>query len=156
MTAIAFAVVRTAYRHEAIPRCFVGLRFRVVDVRSDGMDSLQVAVIGAHSVYYLLTGVWPLLHLRSFVAVTGPKTDWWLVRTVGALIAVVGLALGASLYDANPLRPTVVLLALGSAVALALVDVVYVARGTIARIYLLDAAAEALLIAGWIFLLLRM
>jgi hypothetical protein len=28
-------------------------------------------------VYFLLTGVWPIVHLPSFLAVTGPKTDLW-------------------------------------------------------------------------------
>src|SRR5690606_20176976 len=43
--------------------------------------------------YYLASGVWPLVHYRSFIAVTGPKADDWLVRTFGALIAVVGVEL---------------------------------------------------------------
>jgi len=37
---------------------------------------------------YPLTGLWPLVSLRSFEKVTGPKADDWLVKTVGALIAV--------------------------------------------------------------------
>lgn len=28
--------------------------------------------------YYIVTGPWPLLSLRSFEAVTGPKADEWL------------------------------------------------------------------------------
>jgi cytochrome b subunit of formate dehydrogenase len=43
--------------------------------------------------YYVLTGLWPLLHRSSFLAVTGPKVDLWLVNTVGALLAVTGLVL---------------------------------------------------------------
>lgn len=43
--------------------------------------------------FYVVTGVWPLLHLPSFLAVTGPKTDLWLVQTVGGLVAVFGLML---------------------------------------------------------------
>lgn len=37
-------------------------------------------------IYYVASGLWPLLHMRSFEAVTGPKRDKWLVNTVGALI----------------------------------------------------------------------
>ena len=40
----------------------------------------------AEGVYFFLTGVWPVVHLPSFIAVTGPKRDLWLVRTVGLLI----------------------------------------------------------------------
>jgi hypothetical protein len=102
----------------------------------------------AQGLYFFLTGVWPVVHMPSFVAVTGPKRDLWLVRTVGLLIAVAGLAMiaaGASSVVSAP----VLILALGSAAALAAVDVVYVALGTIAKIYLLDAALEIALLLAW-------
>jgi hypothetical protein len=41
-------------------------------------------------------------------------------------------------------------LAIGSALSLAAVDVVFFARGRISPVYLLDAAAELVLAAGWI------
>lgn len=41
------------------------------------------------------------------------------------------------------------MVAAGSAAALAIVDVTYVVRGRISRIYLLDAAAELALVVGW-------
>ncbi len=99
--------------------------------------------------YYLLTGVWPLLHMRSFLAVTGPKRDLWLVRTVGALITVIGGTLLLGTRRGAP-HGEVRSLAVGCAAALTAVDVTYVARGTIAPIYLLDAVAELLLIGAWV------
>ncbi|MGH7661110.1 MAG: hypothetical protein ACRENA_09390 [Vulcanimicrobiaceae bacterium] len=42
--------------------------------------------------YYIATGIWPLLSMRSFEAITGPKTDRWLVRMVGLLAATIGNA----------------------------------------------------------------
>ena len=57
-----------------------------VPAQSRGM-SLIAIVAGAQAVYYILTGVWPLVHIRSFMAVTGPKTDLWLARTTGAAIS---------------------------------------------------------------------
>lgn len=115
--------------------------------RAHGAPRARLAALG-QGAYYLLTGVWPLLHMRSFIAVTGPKRDVWLVRTVGALIAVIGgtLLLGARRQDP---RGETRALAVGSAAALTAVDVTYVARGTIAPIYLLDAVAELLLIGAW-------
>ena len=50
-------------------------------------------IAGTQGSYFLLTGVWPLLHMRSFLAVTGPKTDLWLVETVGVLVAAIGAGL---------------------------------------------------------------
>jgi hypothetical protein len=99
-------------------------------------------------VYFLLTGVWPLVHMRSFLAVTGPKRDLWLVRTVGALIAVTGVTL---LRAAQTDRVTqeIALLAGSTAAALGAVDVIYTANKTIPPIYLSDAVVEAGLIAGW-------
>ena len=47
------------------------------------------------------------------------------------------------------ITPEVVLLAAGCAVALAGIDVVFVARQVIDRIYLADAVAEAVLLVWW-------
>jgi hypothetical protein len=47
----------------------------------------MVRLAARQGVYYLLTGVWPLPSIGSFQRVTGPKTDLWLVRTVGVLVA---------------------------------------------------------------------
>src|SRR5436853_7459331 len=47
-------------------------------------------VAGIQGVFYVLTGVWPLLDIGSFQAVTGPKVELWLVRTVGMLVIVIG------------------------------------------------------------------
>lgn len=105
-------------------------------------------------IYYALTGIWPLLHMRSFLAVTGPKTDLWLVRTVGALVLVLGIFL-LSLVGATDVPPQVALLAAGCAVALALVDLIYVARGCIAKIYLADAFPELALAGLWVVAALR-
>lgn len=102
----------------------------------------------AQGSYYLVTGIWPLLHMRSFVAVTGPKTDLWLVRTVGALVAGVGIGvLRAGVRGRVPrdLRLVAVL----SAAGLVAVEMPTVARGRISPIYLMDAFAEGVLLAGW-------
>jgi hypothetical protein len=91
--------------------------------------------------YYLITGLWPIVHIRSFMAVSGPKTDEWLVKTVGALVAVIGFVL---LSEARRRSSEVELfmLGIGSAVSLGLIDVVYVSKGTISPVYLADAALE--------------
>jgi hypothetical protein len=94
------------------------------------------------------TGLWPIVHLRSFEAVTGPKLEGWLVKTVGALITVIG----GTLMLAGARRrvtPEVRLLGVGSAAAFTAVDVLYTAKRRISPIYLLDAAVELALITGW-------
>jgi len=105
----------------------------------------------AQGTYFFVTGVWPLLSMRTFEAVTGPKRDRWLVKTVGVLVAVIG----ASLATVRRPAPPTTLLALGSAAGLGAVDVIYSTKGTISRVYLFDAVLEALLIAGWLAALRR-
>lgn len=98
--------------------------------------------------YFLVTGLWPLFSLKTFYAVTGPKKDGWLVQTVGSMIACIGstLLLGAR---QGPVVPEVRWLAISSAAALMAVDVFFVRRRRISRIYLADAAAELGLLAAW-------
>lgn len=100
-------------------------------------------------IYYLPTGIWPLLSLRTFMAVTGPKVDGWLVKAVGALITVIGGVLVLAGWRQRA-TPEIKLLGIGSAAGLAAIDVVYVARRRISPIYLLDALAEVLLVAAWL------
>lgn len=86
--------------------------------------------------------------MRSFEAVTGEKTDEWLVRTVGALIAVAGVTMTvAGLH--RRVTPEIAMLAAGSAAALAAVDVLYNQKGVIPPVYLLDAVTEAGLVGAW-------
>jgi hypothetical protein len=109
---------------------------------------LLTAVAAVQGVYFLVTGVWPLLHIESFMAVTGPKTDLWLVYTVGSLIAVVGAVLLMAARSGR-VTPEVAFLAVGSALALTAIDVIFVTRKVIDPIYLADAAAEVLLVNWW-------
>jgi hypothetical protein len=100
--------------------------------------------------FYVITGIWPILHMRSFEAVTGPKTDKWLVKTVGGMITALGGVLFATGLKKGP-SDDLVAAAVASASVLTAVDVVYTMRGRIRRVYLLDAVAETALIAAWLF-----
>src|SRR5690606_42098076 len=53
--------------------------------------------------YFVLTGIWPLVHIPSFLQVTGDKAELWLVETVGCLMIAIGLALLTS--RPRPLPP---------------------------------------------------
>src|SRR4051794_11617282 len=95
----------------------------------------------AQGAYYAATGLLPFVSRRAFEAVTGPKREWWLVQTVGLLVTVVGggLVSGAARRRATP---ELLAIAAGSAASLAVIDVVYVARGPTAPSYLADAAVQ--------------
>jgi hypothetical protein len=109
---------------------------------------LKLALL--QGVFYLATGVWPLLDIVSFQIVTGPKTDLWLVRTVGVLVAVIGIVLLSAARRRRFTEETI-LLAAGSAVGLAAIDLVYALSGRISAVYLADAVVELGLAALWIF-----
>jgi hypothetical protein len=105
----------------------------------------------AQAGYYILTGVWPLVSLRTFEAVTGPKPEGWLVRMVGLLAASVGVGLAAGARRGTP-SPDTRLIGLLSAASFAAIDVYYAGRRRISPVYLLDAAVETGFIAGWLLL----
>jgi hypothetical protein len=102
----------------------------------------------AQAAYYVGTGVFPFITRRGFEALTGPKPEWWLVKTVGLTVTVAGAAIGSAARH-DRITPEIELLATGTAASLGAIDVWYVARGRIKPTYLLDAAAQAALLAGW-------
>lgn len=112
------------------------------------MTSRHVASLQA--AFYVGTGVWPLMHRRSFEWLTGPKTDFWLAQTVGLTVAAIGIGLAQAVARQRAVPPELRTIAATSAAGLALVDLSFVARGRISKIYLADAAAEVALVAGWL------
>lgn len=105
-------------------------------------------LLAVQSAYYFITAIWPLVHIKSFMIVTGPKTDIWLVKTVGALLVPVSLAIALPLFVETPLL-TATLLAAGCCIAFISIDVYYSLNGTISKVYLLDAVAQGILLGGW-------
>ena len=99
-------------------------------------------VIGAQAFYYAVTGLWPVIHMASFEAVTGPKVDDWLVKMVGLLAAAIGLSLGTAVFRGETRSVAVGALALTSAMAFAAIDLWYGLSGRISPIYFADAAVE--------------
>ncbi len=104
-------------------------------------------VLFIQGVYYVITGVWPLVSIETFEAVTGPKTDDWLVQTVGVLAAVIGATLLVGTLRRVPSRETLTLSVL-SILGFMAVDVVFVLQGIIGPIYLADAVIQAVFLIG--------
>lgn len=102
--------------------------------------------------YLLVTGLWPLVWMAGFLAVTGPKQDLWLVRTVGALAVVIGSTLLIAGLRAS-IGPEIGWLGSTTALAFLLVDVVGWATGVLGPVYLADGLVEALLLAGWVWII---
>jgi hypothetical protein len=102
----------------------------------------------AHGAANLFGGLWPLLHISSFEAVLGPKTDRWLVKTVAGLLMVNGLTQLTTSSTAGGVRQAR-RLGVGTAAVLATIDLVYVPARRISKMYLVDAALEIGWIVAW-------
>lgn len=111
-----------------------------------GFHIYRLTVI-VHGTYYFLTGLWPVLHIESFMAVTGPKDDIWLVKTVGVLVMAIAIGVFSALGEKNR---AIIVLGAACCIGFTLIDVYYVMNDTIRWVYLLDAAAEVMLLTGWL------
>jgi len=118
-------------------------------VRSDRfVGNHATALAGGQAAYYVATGALPLVSMRAFEWVTGPKRDDWLVRTIGGLAIGFGavLARNAANGRADPM------VGLAGAVPFGLSSLWYGGTGQVSRIYLLDAILEAAFAAAWLAL----
>lgn len=111
--------------------------------------SLTAVPALAQGTYFLTTGIWPVLSRRTFEAVTGPKTDFWLVRIMGGVLGTIGATL---IHGALSRRPSsgLALLGIGSAATLGVGDIVYSGKGRISKIYLVESVVELALIGMWV------
>jgi len=102
--------------------------------------------------YFLITAVWPFVHLESFLRATGPKTDIWLLKTVSVLLLPYCFLL---LYLAIASKRsviaiiTVILCGLG----LMSIDVWYYLHKVISAVYLIDGFMQLLFVIFWTFYL---
>lgn len=117
-------------------------------------DSKIYTLSVIHGLYFCITGLWPILHMDSFLFVTGPKEDLWLVETVGMLAMVIGLGLLIGGWTKNITFP-LSMIAVAAAIGFILVDVIFVWRLIISPIYLLDAAVEFVFLVAWVIYIIR-
>ncbi len=98
--------------------------------------------------YFFLLGLWPLIHINSFIDVTAIKSDFWMAKTIGLLLSVIGLVLLYAWYhlqNANSL----VLLGMASNVVLVGMESYYFSIGVLPTIYLVDTAMQSVLFIVW-------
>ena len=105
-------------------------------------------------IYTLLTALWPLIDIQSFMWATGPKTDIWLVKTVGVCLTAIALSLLSSLFVPSHPLPSIVLGGC-TAVGMACIDFYYTFTDTISAIYLWDGLLEIVFAITWIYLAIK-
>jgi hypothetical protein len=106
-------------------------------------------------IYFLLTALWGLADIESFMDVTGPKTDVWLVKTVSVLILAVAICLLSYLRFGSNLWPAAIL-GIISAAGLGCIDFYYSLNGVISKVYMIDGFMELLFVIAWIIVMLKM
>lgn len=112
------------------------------------------AIIWVQGIYTLITAVWPIIHVDSFMEVTGPKTDVWLVKTVGALLIPLAACLMSYLFIETDRRPAFILGTL-SCVAFISIDFYYALKDIIPNIYMADGVLQILFLSTWLFIRTR-
>lgn len=118
-------------------------------------NNLNISTLAViHGLYLCITGLWPIIHMASFLFITGPKEDLWLVETVGILAFVIGFGLLVGGWSKNITFPLSVI-AVAAAVGFILVDVIFVWKLIISPIYLLDAVVEFVFFVAWIIYILK-
>lgn len=101
----------------------------------------------AQGVFNIVGGLWPLVSLRSFEWVFGPKRDRWLEYTVAGLLCVNGAAQISAARAGEPVAARRI--GQGTALTLLAIDLVFVPMGRIRWTYLIDAALEAGWLVAW-------
>ena len=105
--------------------------------------------------YTFITALWAIIDIDSFMQVTGPKTDIWLVKTLSIVLVAVGLTLLAHLkHSEQPVYPAIVLGALTS-VSLAFIDFYYTSKNVISFVYAFDGMIEIFFFLGWLIVLYK-
>ena len=113
---------------------------------------LFVLTLWSQGSYMLLTALWALIDIKSFVQVTGPKTDIWLVKTVSVLLIPISVCFFLNaMVRTHPLP--VILMGISASFGLSFIDFYYTANDTIKWVYTLDGILELVFGIIWTYFL---
>jgi len=111
-------------------------------------------ILAIQSVHYLVTGIWPLVHINSFMEVTGYKTDLWLVKTVSVLTLCIASAFVIDLLSKES-STAIAILSVTGALGFLSIDLYYSLSDVINPIYLVDAVVQLAFVWAWGIVSLR-
>jgi hypothetical protein len=112
-------------------------------------------ILWVQTLYYFITAAWALVVIKSFMEITGPKADVWLVKTVSVLLLAISFCFLANLFIKSNPWPAIIL-AGGCCIFLAFIDFYYAGKQTISAVYFLDGIAEVLLLLVWLFVIFKL
>lgn len=125
--------------------------FKNLPTKKQGFIRVMATIQGA---YFFITGIWPIVDIKSFQLVTGPKTDLWLVKMVGLLTVAISLLLFV-IAKRRLITTESIVLILGSSISYLSIDVYYSLNRVISYIYLADAVLQLIIILIWVQWLFR-
>ncbi len=102
--------------------------------------------------YTFLTALWPIVHINSFMWISGYKQDVWLVKTVGVCLLAISVCLLTSIFVKGNILP-VAALALFTSAGLAYVDFYYALNNVIRDIYMADGVIEIVFTICWLIVI---
>ena len=107
-------------------------------------------------VYLLIIALWPLLHLSSFLTITGIESDSWMLRTTGVYVLAVSFCLLLSYYLRKYSWP-VTIMAIMTAVGCLYMDGYYYYRHDQLplTVYIVDFVVQLAFVICWIAILSR-
>jgi hypothetical protein len=116
---------------------------------ANSTSRFHILLAKGQGAYDLFGGFWPLLHMQSFEAVTGPKDDSWLVRTVAGILVVVGAVLVRDAFRGH-VAQGVRFIAAGVSAVLAIVALVSSLAGFISWLYFFDGLIHLAFAMAWL------
>jgi hypothetical protein len=114
-------------------------------------EKLFTLLLWIQGLYTVLTALWGLLHIKSFMIVTGPKNDIWLVKTVSVVLLAIGCTFITHAITRNAKSPAIVL-GLFTSFGLAVIDFYYATADMISPVYMADGIIETIFGAVWIYM----
>ena len=117
-----------------------------------GFEKVYRCLLRIQGSYTLITALWAIVDIDSFMKVTGPKTDIWLVKTVSVVLAAIGITLlaHASAKEVNKLPAAI--LGMTTSLGLSIIDFYYSGNEVISMVYAIDGAVEVLFFVVWIYI----
>ena len=113
-------------------------------------NTLVRIILWFQGIYTILTAIWALVHIKSFMWISGWKTDVWLVKTVSVLLICISIpwlmAACKKKYSAE-----VITLSVTCAIGLAAIEFYYSVTHVISPVYAMDGALQLVFLIAWIF-----
>jgi hypothetical protein len=119
------------------------------------MKNSPSALLKIQGFYLLITSLWSLLDIHSFMKITGPKTDLWLVKSFSLILICIALSCLYSGFT-RQFSPAVYLMASSIALVLFAIDVYYPLKGVIRKVYMADGYVHLIFLILWTVSFFRM